>query len=84
MAVNLDPEESDLTPIDPGELVGAATGRAVATATGPSLEHAETTPADLEKKQAVWWYLLLAGAAVLFVEGVLSNRLSRRFGAGLR
>jgi len=50
---------------------------------GQSLEHPDLTPADIEKKQTVWWFLLLLGAAMLFAEGALSNRLSNRFGVGL-
>jgi hypothetical protein len=84
VAVNLDPAESDLTPMEPNEFVTTATGRAAAvTPTGQSLEHPELTPEDIEKKQLWWWFLLLAGAAALFGETVLSNRLSKRFGVGL-
>jgi hypothetical protein len=84
VAVNIDPAESDLTPMPPTEFVVTATGRAAAvTPTGQSLEHPELTPADIEKKQTVWWFLLLVGAAMLFAEGALSNRLSNRFGVGL-
>jgi hypothetical protein len=84
VAVNLDPAESDLTPMEPNEFVTSATGRpAAVTAMGQSLEHPELTPQDVEKKQRVWWYLLLAGALALLGEAMLSNRLSRRFGAGL-
>ena len=83
VAVNLDPGESDLTPLVPSEFVASATGRAAVTASGQSLENPEETPADLEKKQAVWWYLFAAGAALLLAEAVLANRLSKRFGFGL-
>ena len=83
VAVNLDPGESDLTPLVPSEFVASATGRAAVTASGQSLENPEDTPADLEKKQAVWWYLFAAGAALLLAEAVLANRLSKRFGFGL-
>jgi hypothetical protein len=84
VAVNLDPAESDLTPMEPNEFVTSATGRpAAVTAIGQSLEHPELTPQDVEKKQRVWWYLLLAGALALLGEALLSNRLSSRFGAGL-
>jgi hypothetical protein len=81
--VNLDPAESDLTPMEPNEFVTTATGRAAVTPTGQSLEHPELTPEDIEKKQLWWWFLLLAGAAALLGETVLSNRLSKRFGTGL-
>ena len=81
VAVNLDPAESDLTAMEPTEFVTTATGRAAAiTATGQSLEHPELTPADIEKKQTIWWFLLLLGAMALFAESVLSNRLSQKMG----
>jgi hypothetical protein len=83
VAVNLDPAESDLTPLEPREFVATATGRAAVTATGQSLEHPALTPEDLEKKQTVWWFLLVGGVLALLTEAVLSNRLSRRFGVGL-
>jgi len=84
VAVNIDPAESDLTPMDPVEFAQTATGRAASvTPAGQSLEHPELTPADIEKKQTVWWFLLLAGALALLGEAMLSNRLSQKFGAGL-
>ena len=70
--------------MNPTEFVTAATGRPAAVSNaGQSLEHPELTPADIEKKQRIWWFLLLAGAAALLAEAVLSNRLSQKFGAGL-
>jgi hypothetical protein len=82
VAVNLDPAESDLTPMEPTEFVVTATGRAAAIPlSGQSLEHPELTPADVEKRQSVWWFLLLAGAITLAVEGFLSNRLSPKMPA---
>ena len=41
------------------------------------------TPADIEKKQSLWWFVFLAGVLALLAESVLANRLSRRFNAGL-
>ena len=81
-AVNIDPAESDLTPMSPEEFVASATGRAAVTPAGQSLEHPNLTPEDIEKKQRVWWVLLVAAVAALIGESVLSNRLSRRFGVG--
>jgi hypothetical protein len=78
VAVNIDPVESDLTPVAPQELVAMATGTAGATASGGSLERPDLTPADVEKKQTVWWFLLFAGALAVFSEGSLANRLSRK------
>src|SRR5262249_29180477 len=83
VAVNLDPAESDLSALPPTEFVNTATGRAAVTAAGQSLEHPELTPADIEKKQSGWWFLLLGGVAALLAEAILANRLSKRFGVGL-
>ena len=76
IAVNLDPAESDLAPMDASELVAAATGRATQTAAaveGP----AALSPEDAEKRQNLWWYLLLGGVALLVAELVVANRLSQ-------
>jgi hypothetical protein len=84
VAVNLDPAESDLSALSPTDFLGNATGRAAAvTPTGQSLERPELTPADMEKKQSFWWFLLVGGVLALLAEAALANRLSRRFGAGL-
>ncbi|MGB7218514.1 MAG: VWA domain-containing protein, partial [Vicinamibacterales bacterium] len=77
MAVNIDPLESDLTPLDPSELVAAVTGHATQAsqaATAPE----PLSPADAERRQALWWYLLLAGLALLAAETAISNRLSQK------
>jgi len=83
VAVNIDPTESDLSALPTAEFVATATGHAAVTATGQSLENPNLTPEDMEKKQAVWWYLFAAGAALLLAEAVVANRLSKRFGFGL-
>ena len=78
IAVNVDLAESDLSHIDPAELVAAITDRsargATTSATAPFLGTAE----ELERRQAIWWYLLLAAMLLLAGETLLSNRLSRR------
>ncbi len=78
VAVNLDAAESDLSALAPSDFLGSVTGRAAVTATGQSLERPELTPEDIEKKQSIWWFLLVAGIAMLLAESVLANRLSRR------
>jgi len=83
-AVNQDPAESDLTPLQPNEFVASATGRAAVTPTGQSLEHPQLTPEDVEKKQSWWWFLLVGGVIALLTEAAMSNRLSARFGAGFQ
>ena len=76
IAVNLDPAESDLTPMDPQELVAAVTGRAAMTSsqTAP----AEITVEEAERRQALWWYLLVTGVLLLAAEMAVSNTLSRK------
>jgi hypothetical protein len=76
IAVNLDPSESDLTPLDPQELVAAVTGRAVQT-TASTVEPVQLTPEEAEKRQGLWWYLLVAGLMLLAAEMAVSNVLSR-------
>jgi hypothetical protein len=77
IAVNLDPAESDLTALDPSELVAAVTGRAATTSAAPAGTSVEVTPEDAEKQQGLWWYLLLGGLLLLAAETAVANRLSR-------
>jgi len=77
IAVNLDPAESDLTPLDPSELVAAVTGRATPTAVTSTEKPAELTAEEAERRQGVWWYLLAAGLILLAAETAVANQLSR-------
>src|SRR5262249_10518587 len=77
IAVNLDPAESDLTPLDPKELVAAVTGRASDTAVAGPGKPAQPTPAEGRRGQGVWWYLLVAGVLLLAAEMAVANQLSR-------
>jgi aerotolerance regulator-like protein/VWA domain-containing protein len=73
IASNPDTTESDLTPLDTQELTAALAGRAGAkNATG---ESTELTPEDQERRQNFWWYLLMAGIALLGLETFISNRM---------
>jgi len=78
IAVNLDPTESDLSALDPSELVATVTGHAsqatAETAAGPQ----ELTREETERKQGLWWYLLLAGLMLLAAETIIANRLSAK------
>jgi len=76
VAVNLDPVESDLAPLDPNELVASVTGHAVPV-TGALPATQEMTREEVERRQGLWWYLLLAGLLLLAAETVIANRLSR-------
>jgi hypothetical protein len=76
VAVNIDPAESDLTPLDTSELVATATGHASQSA-AVAAEPTQLTPEEAEKRQNLWWYLLIAGLALLVAETVVANQLSR-------
>ncbi len=76
IAVNIDPVESDLAPLDTRELVAAVTGHANPESAEPAMAE-QVTQAEMEKRQGLWWYLLLAGVGLLAVETLIANRLSR-------
>lgn len=79
VAVNLAPEESDLASIAPETFLSTITGRPAASA-GTPMDVAPLTPAEMEKRQSIWWFLLVAGLVALLAEAALSNRLSRKAG----
>ena len=76
VAVNVNPAEADLAPIDPKEIVAAAmggsTGGEAAQPNGVPL-----TPEAKERNQRLWWYLLIAGILLLGVDTLLSNRMAK-------
>ncbi|MSO82966.1 MAG: VWA domain-containing protein [Acidobacteria bacterium] len=75
VASNVDSAESDLTVMDPKEIVAAATSgagddsRAAAGVPPP--------PDAQERSQRLWWYLLCLGILVLGADTLISNRLSK-------
>ena len=77
IAVNLDPTESDLTALDTRELVATVTGRASDAAVQVATPQ-EMTREESERRQSLWWYLLLTGRLLLAAETVIANRLSRK------
>jgi hypothetical protein len=77
IAVNLDPAESDLSAIDPSELVAAVTGHATQATVQPDQTQAMTRE-ESERRQSLWWYLLLSGIGLLAIETLISNRLSQK------
>jgi aerotolerance regulator-like protein/VWA domain-containing protein len=77
IAVNLDAAESDLNPMDPRELVAAVTGHASPVNVQPE-QPQEMTREEAEKRQSLWWYLLLAGVGLLAAETAIANHLSRK------
>jgi Mg-chelatase subunit ChlD len=77
VAVNLDPAEANLARIDPEELkasVLASNGGQVAGAVAADAPTRE----DAERRQTIWWYLLVLAGVLLATETLMSNRLSRR------
>jgi hypothetical protein len=74
VASNVNLAESDLTTVDPQEIVAAAMGRAGGTAAaGPTAPPSDEAQ---ESAQRVWWYLLFAGLLLLGAETVVANRLT--------
>ena len=78
LAVNVDLSESDLTTVDPQELSSAVTGRAGGDREAAAAPARTFSPEDLERRQGIWWYLLIVAFCLLVGETVVSNRLSRR------
>ncbi len=77
IAVNVDPAEGDLTPfalreflarIEPRRSAAGAAGAAGAGA-------AELSAAERERRQGVWWYLVVGAVVLALAETLLSNRL---------
>jgi hypothetical protein len=78
VAVNVDLAESDLSHMDPAELVAAVTSRGARGGSTAAEAPFAGTAQELERRQAIWWYLLLAALLLLAAETFFSNRLSRR------
>jgi hypothetical protein len=77
IAVNLDPAESDLSVLDPQELVAMVTGFASQSTAPGSQAPQELPAAEAEKRQGIWWYVLLLGLILLSSEMVIANYLSQ-------
>ncbi|MBW3535070.1 MAG: hypothetical protein KY453_07630, partial [Gemmatimonadetes bacterium] len=80
VAVNVDLAESDLTALDPEEMVAGLRAGAGAEAGGGALSGdraMELVREDRERRQSLWRFLLVAALGLLAVETVLSNRVSR-------
>lgn len=75
VAVNVDPLESDLASMDTQEFTAGATGRASMTSTGGPTD---IKPEESERRQSIWWFLLLVGFVLLVAESILANRLSQK------
>jgi hypothetical protein len=81
VAVNIDPLESDLSSMDAQEFTAGATGRASLTG---SAVPADVKPEETERRQSMWWFLLLMGFLLLVAESVMANRLSQQPAFGVR
>jgi hypothetical protein len=75
VASNVDPAESDLTPMDPKDIVAAAVGSPSDAEAGGG--NVPLTPEAQEKNQRLWWYMLIAGIVLLGTDTFLSNRLAK-------
>ncbi|MEQ1760981.1 MAG: BatA domain-containing protein [Vicinamibacterales bacterium] len=75
VASNVDPAESDLTPMDPKEIVAAAMSNS--SGIQGSAQAVPQTPEAQERSQRIWWYLLVLGVVLLGADTLLSNRLSK-------
>jgi hypothetical protein len=76
VAANVDLSESDLAPLDLQEFAASVRPQGSTPGTaGP--EGTTVTAEDRERRQAIWWYLLVGAFVLLAAETVLSNRLSR-------
>jgi hypothetical protein len=77
LAANVDLAESDLTVIDPQEVVAGVTGLAGGAAAPGS--NATVTNEERERTQRVWWYVLFAGLLLLAGETLLANGTRTRY-----
>jgi hypothetical protein len=75
VAVNIPGRELDLARFDPTRLTHSVSAPADSTASAGTPAAADM--AERERKQSVWWYLLLIAATLLVLESVLAHRLSR-------
>ncbi len=73
----MDLAESDLTAIDPQEVVAGVTGLAGGAAAPGS--NATVTNEERERTQRVWWYVLFAGLLLLAGETLLANGTRTRY-----
>jgi hypothetical protein len=74
VASNVDSAESDLTPMDPKEIVAATVG---GPGEGSRAAGTPPPPDAQERSQRLWWYLLCIGILVLGADTLISNRLSK-------
>lgn len=78
LAVNVDRAEADLSGFDPEEMRTALL--AAASADVGSALRVELTPADRERQQNGWWYLVIGVFILLAAETLYSNQIRQRAG----
>ncbi len=79
MAVNVDLEESNLTRMDPEELVLQVMASPGTQSGSLNLDEATTLQReDRERRQSLWRWLLIAALALFVAETVISNWVSRK------
>ena len=76
VASNVDSAESDLTVMDPKEIVAAATAGA-GDGLRSSTAGVPPPPDAQERSQRLWWYLLCLGVLLLGADTLISNRMSK-------
>jgi len=74
VAVNPDPAEGDLTPTDL-DAFEAAVSPTGGSATVASPVNATVSQAERERRQGLWWYLVIGALILALAETLLSNRL---------
>jgi hypothetical protein len=76
IAANSDPRESDLTPLS-AEDRELLSGQASASASQAAATQEKLTREEMEKRQSLWWPVLLIAALLAVVEAVAANDLFR-------
>ena len=75
VAVNVDPAEADLTPLDVEAFRASIAPVGAGEAGGVGEAGERLSPLERERRQGLWWYLVIAAAALALGETFLSNRL---------
>ena len=79
VAVNVELEESNLTPLDPEELVAQVTSSMANPEAAPGFVQAtDLQMEDQERRQALWRWMLIAAFGLLAAETFMSNWVSRQ------
>ena len=76
VASNVDSAESDLTAMDPKEVVVAATA-AAGGGLRAGVAGVPPSPDAQERSQRLWWYLRCFGIVMLGADTLISNRMSK-------